>query len=113
MQKSLLELGVELYTGHTVTTVNGHSVTLSCCFTNRTKEVNATCIVPVTERIPNDELYRNLESRGVSAELIGDALAPGLIADAVFTGHMAARNFQADALEVSGAYFRRELPALS
>jgi len=106
VQKSLLELGVELYTGHTVTAVNGHSITLSCCYTNRTKEVDAACVLPVTERIPDDELFMELETRGVSAELIGDALAPGLIADAVFTGHMAARNFQADAQEV-----KKERPA--
>ena len=46
-------------------------------------------------------------------ELIGDAAAPGLIADAVYSGHMAARNFEKDPAEVAAALFRRELTALS
>jgi dimethylamine/trimethylamine dehydrogenase len=52
-------------------------------------------------RVPNDALYYELESRadalsaaGIkSLARIGDCLAPGLIAHAVFSGHKFAREF--------------------
>jgi len=52
----------------------------------------------VTDRISNDGLYRELEPALAdgqlrSLRLIGDADAPGLIAQAVFSGHLAAREF--------------------
>ena len=46
-------------------------------------------------------------------ELIGDAAAPGLIADAVYSGHKAARDFERDKAEVDASIFRREIIALS
>jgi len=47
-----------------------------------------------------------------SVQTIGDAHAPGLIADAVFAGHLAARNFQVDKDTTDAALFMREMPAL-
>ena len=46
-------------------------------------------------------------------ELIGDAAGPALIADAVYTGHMAARNFERSAAEVEKDWFRREIVSLT
>ena len=45
-------------------------------------------------------------------QVIGDALAPGLIADAVFSGHLTARDFQRDPDEVERELYLREIPAL-
>ncbi|MEW6031129.1 MAG: NAD(P)-binding protein [Chloroflexota bacterium] len=58
----------------------------------------ADAVVLVTDRIPNDELYRELlpalkNGRLDSLRLIGDADAPNIIAQAVFAGHLAAREF--------------------
>jgi dimethylamine/trimethylamine dehydrogenase len=52
----------------------------------------------VTDRIPNDSLYHELKSaladgRLKSLRIIGDAEAPNIIAQAVFAGHLAAREF--------------------
>ena len=52
----------------------------------------------VTDRTPADDLYRELlpalaDRRLTCLRLIGDAEAPGLIAQAVFSGHLAAREF--------------------
>jgi dimethylamine/trimethylamine dehydrogenase len=52
----------------------------------------------VTDRIPNDGLYHELkpalaDGRLKSLRLIGDAEAPNIIAQAVFSGHLAAREF--------------------
>ena len=49
----------------------------------------------------------------MSVTLIGDALAPGLIADAVFSGHQGAQEFEADPERVQQGLFKREMPSLN
>jgi dimethylamine/trimethylamine dehydrogenase len=75
----------------------------------------------VTERLPEtglaDGLRDSLAARPDlhlhSVQTIGDALAPGLIADAVFSGHLAARDFQREPQDVERELFMREIPALT
>jgi len=48
--------------------------------------------------VSNDDLYRELQPALADGQLrslrvVGDAEAPGLIAQAVFSGHLAAREF--------------------
>ena len=45
-------------------------------------------------------------------EAIGDALAPGLIADSIFSGHLAAENFEMSEIEIERAMYMREMPSL-
>jgi len=45
-------------------------------------------------------------------KIIGDAEAPGLIADAVYLGHLAAQNFEADEADIQRGMFMREMPSL-
>jgi dimethylamine/trimethylamine dehydrogenase len=37
---------------------------------------------------------------------------PGLIADATFSGHLAARSYEADETEIETGKFMREMPSL-
>jgi dimethylamine/trimethylamine dehydrogenase len=76
----------------------------------------------VTERIANTSLYDQLNEQKVSNKphsiaqnirLIGDAEAPGLIADAVFSGHLAAQDFEATETDIEKALFVREMPSLN
>lgn len=69
---------------------------------NNTSSAESTllcdAVVMVTDRIPNDGLYHELkpaltEGRLDSLRVIGDAAAPNIIAQAVFSGHLAARQF--------------------
>ena len=58
----------------------------------------------VTDRISNDSLYYQLkpalaEGKLQSLRLIGDAEAPNIIAQAVFSGHLAAREFDDEVKE--------------
>ena len=82
-------------------------------------ELACDAIVLVTERHRVTRLFDELRQAGTHSlelatlELIGDAAAPGLIADAVYSGHMAARNFEKDKTEIESALFRREITALS
>jgi dimethylamine/trimethylamine dehydrogenase len=79
------------------------------------QELACDALVSVTSRLPHDALHADLltranewEAAGVrSVECIGDALAPGLIAHAVYAGHRYAREFDEPRRDVP---FRRHLP---
>ena len=47
-----------------------------------------------------------------SSDLSPYAEAPGLIADAIFSGHLAAENFESSEQEIEKAIFMREMPQL-
>lgn len=66
----------------------------------------------VTDRIPNDGLYRELQpalasGRLKSLRVIGDAEAPNIIAQAVFSGHRAAQEFD-EAVDLAVTPFKVE-----
>jgi dimethylamine/trimethylamine dehydrogenase len=118
VHRRLLEAGVTLHPHRAVTAVDGRAAELACVHTGRTEPVACDALLPVTERVPEDGLYRalaadpdGLERAGIATlRLIGDAEAPGSLAAAVYAGHLAARSFEADPAEVEAALFRREMP---
>jgi len=105
IQKKLLELGVELTPHHNLASVHPGAVELACVFTDRRVRYACDTLVLVTERLPNDDLYRAMwaDPAGIAKsglktiQCIGDCLAPGIIAAAVHSGHLFAREFEADA----------------
>ena len=52
------------------------------------------------------------EKTNYNIKIIGDAEAPGLIADAVYLGHLAAQNFEASDADIQRGMFMREMPSL-
>jgi len=96
-----MNLGVNIIPSHNLKDFDGHKVTLECVYTGKEKEIEADALLMVTARVPNDELFHELESKsealsaaGIkSIKRIGDCLAPGLIASAVYSGHRYAREF--------------------
>ncbi|MGB1011775.1 MAG: FAD-dependent oxidoreductase [Thiolinea sp.] len=120
IQSTLLQQNVQIITGKTLSAVNAGQVEIRCHYTGRTSVIDCTTLVLVTERVPNTTLHdelcqlRETDENCVNwhIELVGDALSPGLIADAVFQGHLIAENFQADPVVVEQALFRREIPSL-
>jgi dimethylamine/trimethylamine dehydrogenase len=61
-------------------------------------------VVLVSDRISNDALYYDLkpaleEGKIQSLRVIGDAEAPNIIAQAVFSGHLAAREIGEEKIE--------------
>jgi dimethylamine/trimethylamine dehydrogenase len=113
VQKSLLERGVVILIGKMVTSAAAERISLRCIYSGESTDLDGGTLIPVTERRPVDALYPLLQQRGLSVDLIGDAHVPGLIADAVFAGHLSAREFQLNEADRTDALFRRELPALS
>ena len=68
-------------------------------------------VMLVSDRVPNDLMYYELkpaleEGKLDSLRVIGDAEAPNIIAQAVFSGHLAAREF--DEERVGGTPFKVE-----
>jgi dimethylamine/trimethylamine dehydrogenase len=99
----LRKLGVAVITAHDVTGFNGEEVTLASNYGEPSRVVPATSVVGVTSRIPEEALYDALQAEpdtlrqaGIkSVTRIGDCLAPGFIAHAVYSGHRYARELDA------------------
>jgi dimethylamine/trimethylamine dehydrogenase len=94
IQRRLLELDVEIVASHAVVSVAADAVRTACVFTGRERELPTGAAVFVTARLPRDAIYRELRERrdrwaaaGLrSVKAVGDCLAPGTIAAAVWEG---------------------------
>ncbi len=112
----LLHLGVTLLPYHLIASFSPGAVTVTHPLTSAESTLPADVVVLVTDRVPNDGLYRELlpalkDGRLDSLRLIGDAEAPNIIAQAVFAGHLAAREFD-EQVNPDETPFKRELLAL-
>ena len=111
IQAKLMKLGVKLYPQNVLSKIKKDSVRLSNDISGDQLELPYDGVVLVTDRIPNDSLYQSLKPELDSGKLnslriIGDAEAPNIIAQAVFAGHLAAREF--DEEKVEGTPFKVE-----
>ena len=96
--KRLLDLNVTLLPHHALASHSPTTATVTHTITNAETTLDCDAVVMVTDRIPNDSLYHELkpalaDGRLKSLRVIGDAEAPNIIAQAVFSGHLAAREF--------------------
>jgi dimethylamine/trimethylamine dehydrogenase len=111
IQYKLMKLGVNLYPQHVLSEIENDCVRLSNTISGDSIELPRDGVVLVSDRIPNDSLYYALkpaldEGKINSLRIIGDAEAPNIIAQAVFAGHLAAREFDEEPVE--GTPFRVE-----
>ena len=119
IQTRLMEMGVTIIPLHNLTNIRTDSAELTCVYTDVTREIPCGTLIPVTMRATVDSLYSGLikitetdkTHRPKSITRIGDCLAPGTIAAAVYSGHRYAREL--DTPRCEGVPFRRELPALA
>ncbi len=111
LQSQLIGLGVEIVTSHSVSGLGPRTSTLMCVFSGRSHEIACDALVSVTSREPDDALFAALADAKLETLVkIGDCNAPGIIAQAVYEGHKAAREF-GEAL--GGVTARRERVVLS
>jgi dimethylamine/trimethylamine dehydrogenase len=111
IQHQLLQLGVQLYPQHVLSQIENDCVQLINTISGEGIELQRDGVVLVSDRVSNDSLYYELkpaleEGRLQSLRLIGDAEAPNIIAQAVFSGHLAAREFEEE--NVEGTPFKVE-----
>jgi dimethylamine/trimethylamine dehydrogenase len=100
VQRRLLDLGVTIVTARRLTAIRASSVDIACIYTAATTVIEAKSLVLVCMRDANDSLYKDLLPRmgelGSDTTLcaVGDCDAPGTIAEAIFSGHRFAREFE-------------------
>jgi dimethylamine/trimethylamine dehydrogenase len=115
IQTRLMKLGVKLIPQALLTEIQSESVTLTHSMTGETTTLPREAIVLVTDRLSNDGLYYELQPALADGKLqslclIGDAEAPNIIAQAVFSGHLAAREFDEEPVEGTPFKIERVLP---
>jgi dimethylamine/trimethylamine dehydrogenase len=118
IERRLMESGVELITRHNLTRIGDGEVELTCLASGRSRRHPAASVVPVTSRLPVEDLYGDLmadpqalQTAGIkSVTRIGDCDFPSTIAAAVYAGHRLARELDQPLPE--GTPFKRELAAL-
>ncbi|MGI9416079.1 MAG: FAD-dependent oxidoreductase [Hyphomicrobiales bacterium] len=119
IQRRLMELGVEIRPHRGLAGAADGAVELACTFTDRRETVHCGALLLVTMRLPDDTVYTQLADRHaewdeagiLSVRRIGDVLAPGTIAAAVYSGHRYAQELDGPASGDAVA-FKRELPEL-
>jgi dimethylamine/trimethylamine dehydrogenase len=97
--KALYEADVEIVTDKGLVSWNGSKATLECVISGVESSIEADYLIPLTARLPNDALLTALRSQqdqfhamgGKTIQGIGDCIAPGIIAAAIYSGHQAAR----------------------
>ena len=117
--KRILGLGISVETRKALSSVEANSVKMVCVHSGEEKELACDGVMMVTARLPENSLLCNLEDRreewgsaGISSVCaIGDALAPGVIAAAVYSGHRFARELD-ESDRGDDVPFRREIAAI-
>ncbi len=101
VHRALFAAGVALHTLSRVTGFEGGELALASQFTGAAKRLACKSLVIVGARLANDALHTALGARPQewaaiqSVTRIGDALAPGAIVHAVYSGHRYARELDA------------------
>ena len=113
-----MELGVAIYTQQNLTRIELDHCVLTCIYTTRQKIIETDALVMVTEKLPQEQLHQTLvaeqcinsemwQQSGIkSFTTVGDCHAPGTIANAVYSGHLHAR--QHDENHAPAVPFNRE-----
>lgn len=114
IQTKLMKLGVTIFTYTSLTEIKPDIVAMNS-LTGETTTLPHEAVVLVTDRMSNDHLYYDLqpalaEGKLKSLRLIGDAEAPNIIAQAVFSGHLAAREFDEELAEGTPFKIERTYP---
>jgi len=118
VQASLINSGVKIICNQSINSIEDGTALLECVYTGSIIRHACNSIVMVTERISNTTLYENLINNNLDSKtkqyikIIGDAEAPGLIADAIYLGHLAAQNFETENADIQSAMFMREMPSI-
>ena len=111
IERRMGQLGVAIQTRTAIAAIVPGGATLASTISGETRELACDAVVLATDRLPRGSLAADLAPSVTTGQLhtlrvIGDADAPSIIAQAVFAGHLAAREF--DAPPAEGPPFRVE-----
>ncbi len=101
IQSRLIELGVDIRCNMYLAQATTDGFELRPTYGGPSQWIAGHTLVPVTSRVPNDALYQDLmnspealKAAGIqSVSRVGDCLAPGTVAAAVYSGHRAAQTW--------------------
>jgi dimethylamine/trimethylamine dehydrogenase len=118
IQARLLELGVQLFTSQELKAITPETVVLGSVYSGQIQTIEASAVVMVTSRLPEDSLFQELDTdadrlhqAGIKTlKPIGDCLGPATIAAAVYEGHRFARELGEEVEEIP---YRREITELA
>lgn len=122
IQRRLIDAGVARRVSESVVSIEDDHVVTECAYSGRLRRRRCDAVVLVTARLPEDRLARELGGVPGSppVRVIGDALAPGTITAAVWSGRRAAEEFDAGEAPAGtgtprgdGTRYRREVTALA
>ena len=111
IHKGLIHLRAVIHTQSVLDSIQAGSAAISQAVSGVKMNLPCDAILLVTDRISNDTLYQELkpaleDGRLASLRVIGDADAPHIIAQAVYAGYLAAREFGEP--PIVGTPFHRE-----
>ena len=106
IQARLMTMGVRILALSALKARDSETLTCACIYTGRETTIACASLVPVTSRIPVDDLWSEMSARreewldcGITLiQRIGDCLAPGVIAAATYSGHQFARTLDQPAV---------------
>jgi dimethylamine/trimethylamine dehydrogenase len=116
IQRRLRKIDVRIITSHTLLSLRDGNAHLGSVYGDAEQQIACDALLAITARLPNDELQQSLLARenewrdsGIKdVTAIGDCLAPGLIAHAVYAGHRFAQELESP---IDGeVQFRRHFP---
>jgi dimethylamine/trimethylamine dehydrogenase len=98
IQRRLSKSGAKMFTQKSITEIFPGKVVLESSISSQQSDLSVDAVVLVTDRLSIDDLYQHLkpsfkQGKIDSLRVIGDAEAANIIAQAVFSGHLAAREF--------------------
>jgi dimethylamine/trimethylamine dehydrogenase len=111
--RHLAKLGVKVIRESNIITFSGDHVLVLNHIDDQITTIAATSVITVTARLPQDQLYLDLQAAIAGhasppvIKRIGDCLAASTIQAAVYSGHRYARELDD---ETASVYFPRELP---
>jgi dimethylamine/trimethylamine dehydrogenase len=120
IQKRLMEKGVAIRSFSALDAIGRGEATLSCTFTAKQEKLEVDAVVPVTARLPDEQLFLDLKARadewsdaGIEQVVaIGDAQAPATIAHATYAGRRFAEELDMSPLGEGVLPFKREIAEL-
>ena len=95
IQTQLMNKNISLSLSQTLNEVNNGQIISQCIYSRKEYRTPCKTLIMVTERQPDDELFTAIKDNHPFKHfaLIGDAYAPGIIAQAVHSGHLEAQLF--------------------
>jgi dimethylamine/trimethylamine dehydrogenase len=105
LRRHLHDVGVRMVTGVTIGAISPGGVAGETSL-GEAWELPGASVVLVTHRQSDDALARQLRARGIDVHVVGDALLPAMVSEAVFDGHRCAREIDGPHPDFPLAYSR-------